>query len=78
MSDRSMLRLVEPDAAATPEVDNELWGVEELARFLGMSTSWVYRSTEAGLVPYRRVGRSLRFLPAEIRAWVARQPGRTL
>ncbi len=77
MSERSLLKLVEP--APQPVVEEgDLWGVEEVARFLAMSVSWVYRAAEGGRVPYRRVGRSLRFLPGEIRAWVARQPGRTI
>lgn len=46
-----------------------LWDVHRVAEFLGLSVSWVYRATEAGLLPYRRIGARLRFLPSEIRAW---------
>jgi excisionase family DNA binding protein len=55
--------------------DGELWDVDDAARFLKMSTSWVYKRVEAGVLPCVRVdGWSLRFVPADLRAWAARQP----
>lgn len=45
------------------------------AEYLGMSVRWVYGATASGLLPCRKVGRKLRFLPSELEAWVTRQPG---
>jgi excisionase family DNA binding protein len=46
---------------------DELWDVNDVARYLKVSKSWVYHRAEAGLLPYRRVGGLLRFEPEKIR-----------
>jgi excisionase family DNA binding protein len=57
----------------THEID-PLWTVEEVAEFLGVPVNtlyqWRYRRTgpRAG-----RVGRHLRYDPAEVRAWFSEQ-----
>jgi len=61
--------------------DDELWDVRAAARFLKRSVSWVYHRVEDGTLPVRRLGGwGLRFIPGELRAWVAtdgaRRPGR--
>ncbi len=61
--------------------DDELWDVRAAARFLKRSVSWVYHRAEDGTLPVRRLGGwGLRFIPGELRAWVAsdgaRRPGR--
>jgi predicted DNA-binding transcriptional regulator AlpA len=53
--------------------DNELWDVHAAARFLRLrrSVSWVYHKAEDGTLPVRRLGGwGVRFVPAELRAWV--------
>jgi len=51
--------------------DNELWDVHAAARFLKRSVSWVYHRAEDGTLPVKRIGGwGLRFIPAELRAWV--------
>ncbi|HET9596479.1 MAG TPA: DNA-binding protein [Anaeromyxobacteraceae bacterium] len=53
--------------------DNELWDVHAAARFLKRSVSWVYHRAEDGTLPVRRLGGwGVRFIPAELRAWVER------
>ena len=47
-----------------------LWKVADVARFLTMSTSWVYKEVEAGRLPCVRIGAALRFRPDEIRAFL--------
>lgn len=45
----------------------------ELARFLSVPESWVYARTYRGArdpLPYKRVGRWLRFDKEEVQAWV--------
>jgi excisionase family DNA binding protein len=62
----------------TPERPNEtaerLWTVRDVAAFLQVSTSYVYKAAERGEVPCRRVGALLRFVPAEVRAWALGEP----
>lgn len=59
-------------AAPTPlPPDNELWDVHATARFLKRSVSWVYHRAEDGTLPVKRIGGwGVRFIPAELRAWV--------
>ncbi len=47
-----------------------LWTVREVAAFLSMSGSWVYKEAEAGRLPTLRLGAALRFRPEDIRRWV--------
>lgn len=52
--------------------DNELWDVHAAARFLKRSVSWVYHKAEDGTLPVTRLGGwGLRFIPGDLRAWVA-------
>jgi predicted DNA-binding transcriptional regulator AlpA len=58
-------------AGAQLPPDNELWDVHAVARFLKRSVSWVYHRAEDGTLPVKRIGGwGLRFIPAELRAWV--------
>ena len=51
--------------------DGELWDVHAAAGFLKRSVSWVYHRVEDGTLPARRLaGWGVRFIPAELRAWV--------
>jgi predicted DNA-binding transcriptional regulator AlpA len=70
-----------PEAPPPLPPDDELWDVRAAARFLKRSVSWVYHRTEDGTLPVRRLGGwGLRFIPGELRAWVASEgalrPGR--
>ncbi len=76
MNAMKLTRIPNPSPASgdiSPEDD--LWDVGRAARFLGLSRSWVYRTAEAGLLPYRRIASRLRFVPAELRAWAHAQTG---
>ncbi len=48
---------------------DRLWDANDVARYLGVSRSWIYQKAEAGLLPYLRIGGLLRFDRAAIRAW---------
>ena len=52
------------------ETPQALWKVADVARFLSMSDSWVYKEAEAGRLPYLRLGAALRFRPEAIRRWL--------
>lgn len=48
---------------------DRLWRVGDVADYLQVSTSWVYKQAEAGLLPTRRFGAALRFDPADVRSY---------
>lgn len=47
-----------------------MWRAKDLAAFLQVSVSWVYKHTEAGDIPYHRKHGVVRYEPDEIRAWL--------
>jgi excisionase family DNA binding protein len=47
-----------------------LWTAEQVAHYLSVSKSWVYRSATDGRLPSVRIGSVLRFLPASVEALV--------
>jgi excisionase family DNA binding protein len=49
-----------------------LWKVSDVAKFMNMSISWVYKEAEAGRLPCVRIGASLRFSPDSIAQFVER------
>lgn len=51
---------------------SSLWKVADVARFMNMSVSWVYKEAEAGRLPCIRIGSSLRFRPEVISDFVER------
>lgn len=44
--------------------------IEDAAARIGMSTSWLYKQTAAGTFPCYRIGRSVRFDPGALEAWL--------
>jgi excisionase family DNA binding protein len=51
--------------------DDVLWTVDDVARYLRVSKSWVYQGVAAGRVPCIRVGALVRFDPVAFKAWAA-------
>ena len=47
----------------------KLWKVNDVAEYLGVSSSWVYLHAEAGDLPSLRIGGLRRFSPEAIRAY---------
>lgn len=47
-----------------------LWTVNDVAHFLQLSKSWVYKEAEAGRLPCIRIGASLRFVPESIQRFM--------
>ena len=45
-----------------------LVNVEEMARILGVPTSWLYQRTRLNAIPCVRIGKYVRFKPAEVLA----------
>jgi excisionase family DNA binding protein len=55
-------------------MDNtELVKAGEAARAVGLSLHYLYRLARAGVAPYYRAGRSMRFDVAELREWMRHQ-----
>jgi len=51
-------------------VPAELWGVDELAAYLGVTRHFVYRLTAEHRIRFVRVGKTVRFRPADVEAWL--------
>jgi len=54
------------DSAALPT----LWTVQELAEYLGVGPRFVYRLTSERRIRSVRVGRTVRFRPEDVTAWL--------
>ena len=60
------------------ESRSRLLEADEVARYLGMRTDWVYREVRAGRLPHIRLGRAVRFRRESIEAWLeSRERGTT-
>lgn len=55
------------------DVDDRLWKVADVARFLSFLRAWVYAAVGAERIPYVEVGGHPRFVPSEIKAWALAQ-----
>jgi excisionase family DNA binding protein len=64
--------------AIAPQLPDELWDAVDVAKFLKVSRSWVYKRAELGELPHRRCGGLLRFDPDRIRAYARGDAGRVL
>jgi excisionase family DNA binding protein len=47
-----------------------LWTADEVARRLGVPTSWVYEQSRCGRIPTVTLGRYRRYRPEAIDAWI--------
>jgi excisionase family DNA binding protein len=59
-----------PPERQVAEQTTRLLEAEEVARYLGMRTDWVYREVRVGRLPHIRLGRTLRFRRESIDAWL--------
>ena len=60
-----------PDARhRAPSAVPRLLEADDVARYLGMRTDWVYREVRAGRLPHIRLGRAVRFRRESIDAWL--------
>lgn len=50
--------------------EEPLWTIDEAAKYIGKSTSWLYKAVASGEVPCARIGHSVRFLPTQLKEWV--------
>jgi excisionase family DNA binding protein len=53
-------------------MNERLWGVRDVAEYLGIPVQTIYQwRTKNYGPPGRRMGKHVRFVPEEVRAWVA-------
>ncbi|MFZ0378751.1 MAG: helix-turn-helix domain-containing protein [Solirubrobacteraceae bacterium] len=74
MSANRVIRVVhEPDDAASDGrlALSRLLEADDVARYIGMTTDWIYREVRAGRMPHIRLGRYVRFRLESIDAWLA-------
>lgn len=57
----------------TEEKLEKLLTVKEAAKLLSISERWLYQAQTEGKVPALRFGRSIRFDPVALRAWLKSQ-----
>lgn len=58
----------------TPLTDEPLWEIEQVAAYLGVPVQTLYAWRKRNYGPLAgRVGRHLRYNPADVRAWFTRQ-----
>jgi excisionase family DNA binding protein len=50
--------------------DGHYFGVSELAKYLSVSSKWVYKRTSQKTIPFNKVGGTLLFKRSEIDEWV--------
>jgi excisionase family DNA binding protein len=62
-----------------PVVDETLWTIADVARFLSVTEKTAYRLAQSGRIPAFKVGWVWRFREVEIRSWLEahRQPDET-
>lgn len=54
---------------------SKLWGVAELAAYLGVPVNTIYAWRSKGYgPPGRKIGKYVRYLPADVEKWVASRP----
>lgn len=63
------------EAVATEATAEKLWNVRQVADYLSMSVSWVYKQVDANAIPFAKLGHALRFHPARVREYAARMSG---
>lgn len=64
---RNTLLAPKTAAACTPDVEPIVWTPAQAARALQVSERTLYTWTRDGLIPAIRVGRTVRYMPGEIR-----------
>ena len=53
--------------------NNQIWRITDLAGYLKCSKGHLYNLVRLGEIPFRKKGRLLFFLPAEILNWIEEQ-----
>ena len=63
---QAIIREVLAEVGSTPEPE-KLHSVEQAAEILGVPPRWIYERTSLGTIPFRKLGKYIRFSSAELR-----------
>jgi excisionase family DNA binding protein len=63
----------QPSAAPAP-LDADLLTADQAALRFALPKSWLLEKARQSAIPHRRIGRYVRFSPAELSAWLAKSP----
>jgi excisionase family DNA binding protein len=55
------------------EAEDRILSIEDLAQYLGVSPSWIYKQISFKAIPYFKVGKHPRFRKVEIDRWIQTQ-----
>lgn len=66
VADAALITGMNDDQTEPPE----LWGVDELAAYLGVTKHYVYRLTSEHRIRFVRVGKTVRFSRTDVAAWM--------
>jgi excisionase family DNA binding protein len=58
------------------EEQDELIGVEQLAKQLSVPVSWVYSQSASGNLPSLKIGKYVRFRPSDVTRWLQQRSSR--
>lgn len=60
-----------PSAAPTAKEENPIYGIKELAKYLGVTVDWIHKRTgQRKEIPHMKVGGHLMFRKLDIDAWL--------
>lgn len=51
-------------------MEDRLLKIEEVAKRMGVSRTWIYKKCRAGILPHFRIGRMIRFDPEDLEKWI--------
>ena len=51
-------------------MEDKILTLKEVAKKLGVSTSWVYRKCRCGIMPHIQIGRVLKILEKDLQEWL--------
>lgn len=55
-------------------MNNQLWGIKELAKYLGIPQRTLYQWRTKGYgPPGRRIGKYVKYLPSDVERWINEQ-----
>lgn len=62
--------IASPDVPQVQEPPSALWTASDVTQYLLVSRSTLYRLSATGELPAVRIGRSIRWRPESVRAWL--------
>ncbi len=66
---REIIKEIKPLLMSNNELD-ELFSVESLSKYLGVSKQWIYERIHLKEIPYIKVGKFPRFKKSDIEKWL--------